>query len=34
MDSLEALFWPIDDFCQAFLPHWHASLIDTGKSVG
>lgn len=30
MDSLDALFCHIDDFCQAFLPHWHASLIDTG----
>lgn len=30
MDSLDALFCHIDDFCQAFLPHWQASLIDSG----
>lgn len=32
MDSLEALFCDIDDFCQSFEPHWRRSLI--GQGVG
>ncbi|HEY9877273.1 MAG TPA: IS982 family transposase [Leptolyngbyaceae cyanobacterium] len=32
MDSLEALFCDIDDFCQSFEPRWRQSLI--GQGVG
>ncbi|MDB9526775.1 IS982 family transposase [Oscillatoria sp. CS-180] len=30
MDSLEDLFCHIDDFCQAFVPQWQATLLDSG----
>ena len=30
MNSLEALFCHIDDFCQVFEPRWQATLLDNG----
>ena len=30
MSSLEALFWDVDDFCQAFEPQWNRQLLNDG----
>ena len=31
MESLTELFCHVDDFCQAFLPHWDQHLLASGK---
>jgi len=31
MESLTELFCHVDDFCQAFLPHWELHLLASGK---
>ena len=28
--SLEELYCEVDDFCKAFMPKWHASLLEHG----
>ena len=30
LDRIVEVFCEVDDFCQAFLPHWEASLLGTG----
>jgi hypothetical protein len=30
MDRIVEVFCEVDDFCQAFVPQWEASLIGTG----
>jgi len=30
LDRIVEVFCEVDDFCQAFLPQWEASLIGTG----
>jgi hypothetical protein len=33
LDRIVEVFCEVDDFCQAFLPQWEASLLDTGGTV-
>ena len=30
LDRIVEVFCEVDDFCQAFVPHWEASLLGTG----
>ena len=30
LDRIVEVFCEVDDFCQAFLPQWEASLLGTG----
>jgi hypothetical protein len=30
LDRIVEVFCEVDDFCQAFLPHWEASLLGPG----
>jgi hypothetical protein len=33
LDRIVAVFCEVDDFCQAFLPHWEASLLGPGGTA-
>src|SRR5687768_11555206 len=33
LDQIVEVFCEVDDFCQAFLPHWEASLLGAGGTA-
>src|SRR5918995_2113675 len=33
LDRIVEVFCEVDDFCQAFLPHWEASLLGAGGTA-
>src|SRR4051794_30364390 len=33
LDRIVEVFCEVDDFCQAFLPHWEASLLGPGGTA-
>jgi hypothetical protein len=33
LDRIVEVFCEVDDFCQAFVPQWEASLLGPGRAV-